>query len=93
MLMPPEGFRYVSGTPQAFSRSNLDQPVRRELRDKRGAHLTSRRPGLPLVILKAGTLDCPSLFGAPRMAICTLDKQPFHMIPEGVPAFEREPPR
>jgi hypothetical protein len=27
------------------------------------------------------------------MAIYTLDKQPFHMIPEGLPAFEREPPR
>jgi hypothetical protein len=29
----------------------------------------------------------------PQMAIHTLDKQPFHMIPEGVTAFGREPPR
>jgi hypothetical protein len=45
------------------------------------------------VILKVGTFDDPSLYGAPRMAIYTIDKQPFHMIPEGVPAFERQPPR
>ena len=29
--------------------------------------------------------------GAPQMAINTSDMQPFHIIPEGVPAFEREP--
>jgi hypothetical protein len=45
------------------------------------------------VILKVGTLDDPSLFGLTQMAIYTLDIQPFHMIPEGLPAFEREPPR
>ena len=45
------------------------------------------------MILKVGTLDDPSLFGAPRIAIYTIDKQPFHMIPEGVLAFERQPPR
>ena len=45
------------------------------------------------MILKVGTLDDPSLFGAPQMAIYTLAMQPFHMIPEGLPAFEREPPR
>ena len=45
------------------------------------------------MILKVGTLDDPSLYGAPQMAIYTLDKQAFHMIPEGVPAFEREPRR
>jgi hypothetical protein len=45
------------------------------------------------VILKVGILDDPSLFGLPRMAIHTLDEQPFHMILEGPAAFEREPPR
>ena len=43
--------------------------------------------------LAEGALDDPSLFGVPQMAINTLDKQLFHMIPEGVPAFERLPPR
>jgi hypothetical protein len=27
------------------------------------------------------------------MAIYTIDKQPFHQIPEGLPAFERLPKR
>jgi hypothetical protein len=49
--------------------------------------------GLPLIILKVGTLDDPSLFGAPQMAIYTVDKQPFHIVPEGLPTFEHLPPR
>ena len=92
MLMPPKGFRYVGGAPKTFTRSDLDQPVTREFCGNCGTHLTTRRSDLPLVILKVGTLDDPSLYGAPQMAIYTLDKQPFHMIPEGVPTFERQPP-
>ena len=45
------------------------------------------------MILKIGTLDDPSLYGAPQMAIFTCDKQAFHAIPEGVPTFARMPPR
>ena len=93
MLMAPERFRYVSGTPKTFTRSDLDQPVTREFCATCGTHLTTRRPDLAFVILKVGTLDDPSLFGLPQMAIHTLDKQPFHLIPEGLPAFERVPPR
>ena len=92
MLMPPKGFRYVSGAPKAFARSDLEQAVTREFCEHCGAHLTTRRPGLPFVILKVGTLDDPSLFGGPQIAINTSDMQPFHIIPEGLPAFEREPP-
>ena len=93
MLMPPKGFRYVSGAPKTFARSDLDEPVTREFCERCGTHLTTRRPGLPLVILKVGTLDDPSLYGGPQMAINTSDMQPFHMIAEGLPAFEREPQR
>jgi len=93
MLMPPEGFRYVSGAPKGFARDDLDQPVTREFCENCGTHLATRRPGLPFVILKVGTLDDPSLYGAPQMAIFTVDRQPFHLIPEGLPTFERLPPR
>lgn len=92
MLMPPKGFRYVSGAPKTFARSDLEQAVTREFCEHCGTHLTTRRPGLPFVILKIGTLDDPSLFGGPQIAINTSDMQPFHIIPEGLPAFEREPP-
>ena len=41
------------------------------------------------MVLKVGTLDDPSLFGSPQIAIYTVDKQPYHHVPEGMPAFER----
>jgi len=91
LLMPPKGFGYTQGKPRQFSRSDLASPVTREFCGTCGTHLTTRRPGLAAVILKVGTLDEPSLFGAPQMAIYTIDKQPFHQIPDGLPAFERLP--
>ena len=93
MLMPPEGFRYVKGAPKSFKRDDLKAPVTREFCEVCGAHIATRRPGLPFVILKIGTLDDPTLYGAPQMAIFTAEKQPFHVIPEGLPAFEGLPPR
>ena len=34
-----------------------------------------------------------SLFGAPQMAIYAVDRQPFHVIAEGLPIHDRLPPR
>jgi hypothetical protein len=93
MLMPPDGFRYTKGQPKQFARSDLENPVTREFCANCGTHLTTLRPGLPWVILKVGTLDDPAQFGLPRMAIYTIDQQPFHQIPAGLPAFERLPKR
>jgi hypothetical protein len=93
MLMPPDGFSYTRGTPKQFSRNDLESPVTREFCAECGTHLTTRRPGLPAVILKVGTLDDPTLFGTPQMAIFTIDSQAFHHIPQGLPAFERLPKR
>ena len=93
MLVTPQGFRYTSGEPRKFSRSDLENPVTREFCGECGTHLVTRRPGLPLIILKVGTLDDPALFGTPQMAIYTVDKQPFHIIAEGLETFERLPPR
>jgi hypothetical protein len=42
-------------------------------------------------MLKVGTLDDPAVFEAPQMVIYTIDMQPFHQLPEGVPSFERGP--
>ncbi|MEA2910531.1 MAG: hypothetical protein QOJ15_2612 [Bradyrhizobium sp.] len=93
MLMPIGGFSYSKGTPKQFTRSDLKAAVTREFCAECGTHLTTQRPGLPAVILKVGTLDDPSLFAAPQMAIFTIDKQAFHQIPEGLPSFERLPKR
>jgi hypothetical protein len=92
MAMPKATFRYTHGTPKAFKRSDLDNPVTREFCAECGTHITSRTSGLPdAVLIKVGTLDDPSVFGTPQMAIFTVDKQAFHHVPSGVPAFERLP--
>ena len=93
VLMPPGGFRYTKATPRQFTRSDLERAVTREFCGECGTHLVTRRPGLAAVILKVGTLDDPTFFGSPQMAIYTIDKQAFHHIPDGLPAFERLPPR
>jgi hypothetical protein len=93
MLMPVDGFSFTKGTPKQFTRSDLEGAVTRAFCAECGTHLTTRRPGLSVVNLKAGTLDDPALFGTAQMAIFTVDKQPFHAIPEGVPSFERLPKR
>lgn len=92
MLMPADGFRYTKGGPKTFTRSDLERPVTREFCADCGTHLITRRPGLPFVVLKIGTLDDPAVF-EPRMAIFTVDRQPFHHIADGLPSFERLPAR
>jgi len=92
MLMPPDGFRYVSGQPKTFARSDLEKPVTREFCEECGTHMVTRRQDLPFVILKIGTLDDPAVF-APQMAIHTADKQSFHVMTDGLPAFPGMPPR
>jgi hypothetical protein len=94
MLMPPQGFRYIKGAPKSYRRSDIENAVTREFCADCGTHLTTRRPGLPYVIVKVGTLDDPaSAYGGPNIAIFTEDKQPFHLIAEGVAAFEKLPPQ
>jgi len=54
----------------------------------------TRPPGLPGVVVKgrhAGRSQPVST--APNMAIYTIDKQPYHHVPEGMPSFERLPGR
>jgi hypothetical protein len=93
LLMPSDGFRYTTGSPKQFTRKDLEHAVTREFCAECGTHIVTRRPGLNSVVLKVGTLDDPTLFGQPQMAIFTVDKQPFHQIPSGLPTFERMPKR
>ena len=92
VAMPVTGFKYTASQPKQFTRSDLERAVTREFCAECGTHLVSKLPGLPAVALKVGTFDDPSLFN-PKMAIHTLDKQAFHHVPEGMPAFERLPQR
>ena len=90
IVMPAAGHKYTKGTPKAFTRSDLERAVTREFCPDCGTHLATKPPGRPVVVVKVGTLDDPKQF-TPQMAIFTVDKQPFHQIPEGLKAFERRP--
>jgi hypothetical protein len=92
LAMPEAKFRYTKGTPKAFRRKDLDKPVTREFCAECGTHILTRAPQVAgAVLIKVGTLDDPSVFGKPQMAIFTCDQQSFHHVPEGVPAFARTP--
>jgi hypothetical protein len=93
MLMPAAGFNFTTGSPKTFARKDIEHPVERSFCATCGTHLANRRPGLDAVVLKIGTLDDPSLFGKPAMAIFTAESQPFHSVPEGMMSFEGLPPR
>ena len=90
IVMPAAGHTYTKGTPKAFTRSDLERAVTREFCPDCGTHLATKPPGRPVVVVKVGTLDDPKQF-TPQMAIFTVDKQPFHQIPEGLKTFERRP--
>jgi hypothetical protein len=92
MAMPAAGFRYTKGQPKSFTRTDIENAVTREFCGECGTHTLTRVPSMPAaVMLKVGTLDDPSVFGTPQMAIFGIDKQSFHQLPEGVPLFERGP--
>jgi hypothetical protein len=93
VVMPSAGFAYTKGAPKQFTRGDLENPVTREFCADCGTHMATRPPARPVVVVKVGTLDDPKLYGGPQMAIFTIDKQPFHQVPEGLPTFERMPQR
>jgi hypothetical protein len=93
LAVPPDAFKYTKGVAKQFARKDLEAPVTREFCVECGTHVVTR-PRLPIIVIKVGTLDDPkTMFGAPELAIFTIDKQPFHHVPDGLPAFERRPQR
>jgi len=92
LALPADGFAYTGGASQSFRRADLAAPVTRDFCPVCGMQLLARSPALPgAVLVKAGTLDDPSLSGMPQAAFFTSEKQSFHHVPDGVPAFERAP--
>ncbi len=83
----------AKGAPKTYRRPDKADAVTREFCAVCGTHMISRRPGLRPVVLKIGTLDNPLVYGGAQKAIFTAEGQPFHLIADGVPAFEGLPPR
>ena len=85
------GFQFVQGEPKPFTRTNIENPVTRLFCNRCGTAIGTRSPKRPgSIIIEVGTLDDPSVFKS-TLAIFTVDKQPFHHIPNDLPAFERRP--
>jgi hypothetical protein len=90
MGVPEDGFKVTKGKLKGFKRADLERGVTREFCPNCGTHITTRAmPGL--VMIKIGSLDDPSVFGGPEMAIFTCDKQSYHRVPEGIPTFDKMP--
>ena len=87
MMMAAADFVWTQGAPKTFSRADLPNPVAREFCSNCGTHVVNRPHGLPSVVVKVGTLDNPSLFKVPRIAMFASEKQAFHHIPDGMPTF------
>ena len=91
MVVPENGFRFTNGSPVTFARGDLERPVTRFFCPTCGTAIGTRSPARPdSFIIKIGTLDDPSGFQA-QMAIFTIDQQPYHHIPDGIPAHHRRP--
>ena len=91
LAMALDALSYTKGAPKQFARKDLEKPVTREFCAECGTHMVTR-PQRRIVVIKVGTLDDPTQF-TPKMAIYTCDKQAFHHVLEGMPAFERLPQR
>lgn len=89
--MPTATFSYTRGEAKTFVRDDIENPSHREYCGNCGTHILTRAESMDAVIIKVGTLDDPAVYGTPEVAIQTADKQAFHHIPEGMPAFERWP--
>lgn len=91
MVVPVEAFAYTRGEPSTYRRPDLEKPRTREFCGVCGTHILSLRQGMAHPIVKAGTLDDPNAYGVPQMAIFCEEKAVFHLIPEGLPAFDKMP--
>jgi hypothetical protein len=91
LTVPEAGVAYARGVPASLTRDDIERPVTREFGATCGTHLVTRRQGYLMAIVKAGTLDDPAEYGGPSAAIYSARKQPYHLLPAGVPQFDELP--
>ena len=78
MVVPEDGFKFTKGVAKKFARSDLETPVTRFFCDKCGTGVGTKSPARP------GSMII-------KLAIFTVDKQEYHHIEDGLPAYERRP--
>lgn len=93
MLLPVGGLTWTEGTPQTFTRPDLEGAVTRSFCPTCGTHMTTHIPDRDHFVLKVGTLDDPTQYGRPHAAIYACDAQAFHQFSDENPVFDRLPPR
>lgn len=92
MAMPVSELRYTLGKAKEYRRTVLERRAQREFCSDYGTHIATRSPSLSqAVILKVGTLDGPSVFGAAQTTMQIADAQSFHHVPDDIARFERFP--
>lgn len=92
MAVAADGFRFVKGTPGSFNKNDRPGSPTRHFCATCGVHLTARSDRAPsAVLVKVGTLDDPSHFGAPELVTWTSEMQTFHSLPSGVPTHAEFP--
>ncbi len=89
IALAKSGVTYTKGKPSSFTRTDVPNAMTRRFCPTCGTAIGTEIPG-GLMAIKVGTMDDPTLF-RPKVAIFTADKQPFHVIPPGLPTFERMP--
>jgi len=93
MVFAKDDFEYTKGTAATYARTDLETPVTRHFCPNCGTAIGTRSPSRPdSMIVKVGTMDDPSVFTS-NAAIFTCDMQPFHHIPDGLPRFDKRPPK
>ncbi len=93
MIVAVDDFAFTKGIASQFTRDDIKNPRTRDFCGNCGTHLTTRLPDGKRMVIKVGTLDDMNVYEGPQMAIYCCDKQPFHVIAEGVPAVDKLPPR
>ena len=88
-----EAFRVIGKASDFASVAESGNRMHRRFCSTCGTPLFSEAEARPhLIFVRVGTFDDPTLFN-PKLAIYTCDKQAFHHVPEGMPAFEKLPAR
>lgn len=89
-----DNFHYTQGEPRRFKLEGTEDAPTREFCGECGVHIAARSPKAPGgIVVKVGTLDDPAIFVGPKTVFWTQEKQPFHVIPDGVAAFTSLPGR